>query len=128
MKKANKESYQFYPIPALREALRRQATELSAQLSRSVARLTSCDSLPCLEYGEEIKTQHIIAEKLFFVQQTRNAIEQCIAGNTVTLRYRWSDGKVTQTKFRKSGPNQVRVSGLPREVSPNPFLSKASNA
>ena len=112
-----KESCQYYPIPVLREALRRQASELSARLSRSVARLTSCDSLPCLEYGDEIKAQHDIAEKLFFIQQSRNALEQCIAGNNVTLRYRWSDGGATQTKFRKSGLNQVKITGIPRKVS-----------
>ena len=39
-------------ISTLREDLRLRASGHAARLSRSVARLTSCDPLPCLEYCE----------------------------------------------------------------------------
>ena len=45
-----------YPVMVLREDLRQQANEKTARISRSVARLTSCD-LPCPEYGEEVEHQ-----------------------------------------------------------------------
>lgn len=101
-----------FPIPVLRETLRQRANTLAAQLSRSVARLTSCDPLPCLEYGDEVKIEHSLAEKLFYIQHCRNALEHCIAGKGATLRYRWSDGSVTRTTFRKAGPNRVKAIGL----------------
>ena len=103
---------QYFPILSLRETLRLQASGLSGQLSRSVGRLTSCEALPCLEYGEEVQFEHTLAEKLFYIQHCRNALERCIAGNGATLRYHWSDGAVTRTTFRKIGPNRVKVTGL----------------
>lgn len=99
-------------IPSLREDLRQQAMSLSAKLSRSVGRLTSCDSLPCLEYGEEIAYQRSLANRLFFLQNCRNALERCIPGGTVVLRHRWPDGSTSRITFRKLGPNRVRVTGL----------------
>ena len=101
-----------FPIPALRETLRQQASQLCVRLGRSVGRLTSCDALPCLEYGEEIKKEQALAQELFYIQHCRNALERCIAGGSATLRYRWSDSVVTRTRFRKTGPNRVRVTGL----------------
>lgn len=106
-----------YPIPQLREHLRQEAGTLTGQLSRSVARLTSCDSLPCLEYGEEVQHQLALAQRLFYLQHCRTALEKCIGGKAVTLRYRWPDGTVTRTVFRKCGPNRVRVTGLIREAA-----------
>jgi len=111
MKQSNNQP-QFFPIPTLRESLRVRAGEHSAKLARSVARLTSCDALPCLEYGDEVKSEYAIAQSLFFVQQCRTALEHCIHRGSVVLRYRWPDGTVTQTRFRKVGPNRVRVIGL----------------
>ena len=103
---------QQFPIPELRETLRQRANALAVRLNRSVARLTSCDALPCLEYGDEIKTEYALVQELFYVQQCRNALERCIAGKGALLRYRWPNGTVTVTRMRKIGPNRVRVTGL----------------
>lgn len=103
---------QQYPIPQLREELRQRANSLAMRLSRSVARLTSCDSLPCLEYGDEIQTEYALVQELFYLQQCRNALERCIAGRGAVLRYRWPNGAVTVTRMRRVGPNRVRVTGL----------------
>lgn len=108
--KSNKS--QSFPIPALREELRQRANALTSRLSRSVARLTSCEPLPCLEYGDEVAFQRSLAQQLFYLQDCRDALERCIGGRRVTLRYRWSGGIMTRTTFRKVGPNQVRVTGL----------------
>ena len=101
-----------FPISHLREDLRQQANAVATRLSRSVGRLTSCDALPCLEYGEEVAAEQTLAQKLFYLQHCRNALERCIAGGSATLRYRWEDGSTTQTRFRKVGPGRVRVWGL----------------
>ena len=101
-----------YPIVALREELRLQAGALSQRLNRSVGRLTSCDLLPCLEYGEEIEYQRQLAEELFFLQHCRDALEQCIRAGKVVQRYRWRNGSVSVVRLRKIGPARVRVSGL----------------
>ncbi len=107
-----KKTTEQFPIPALRETLRQRANEHSAKLARSVARLTSCDELPCVEYGDEVETQYGIARSLFYIQQCRMALEHCIDRGAVVLRYRWADGTVTRTRFRKVGPNRVKVIGL----------------
>jgi len=110
--KNSKTNEQFFPIPALREHLRGQSVDLATRLSRSVGRLTSCDALPCLEYGEEVKTEYALAQTLLYLQNSRNALERCIACGSAALRYRWTDGTVTVTRFKKVGPNRVRVQGL----------------
>lgn len=103
---------EYFPIHILRETLRQQASDHATRLSRSVGRLTSCDALPCLEYGEEVQAEHALAERLFYLQNCRNALERCIAGGAATLRYRWMDGTVTCTRFKRVGPGRVRVTGL----------------
>lgn len=103
---------QYFPIPELREQLRLQAVEKTGRLSRSVARLTSCDALPCLEYGEEVKQEFSLAEATLYLQHCRSTLEQCIGRNAAALRYRWSDGSTSVTRFKKVGPNRVRVTGL----------------
>lgn len=108
----NNKKTEYFPISALREDLRRDASDLAIRLSRSVARLTSCDMLPCMEYGDEVKTEHTLAEKLFYTQHCRNALERCLGVGGATLRYRWADGSCSVTKFRKIGPNRVKVTGL----------------
>lgn len=105
-----------FPIPQLRELLRQQAMERSALLSRSVGRLTSCEALPCLEYGEEVLRQQELAEQLLYLQQCRDALERCIGGSSVTLRYRRSDHTTTVTRFRREGVNRVKVWGLPDPI------------
>ena len=107
----NNKSQQF-PVSVLREDLRLRSGDLAHRLSRSVGRLTSCDSLPCLEYGEEVKAEQAMAERLFYTQHCRTALERCIGCGSATLRYRWADGTVTRTHFRKVGPSRIKVSGL----------------
>lgn len=101
-----------YPIRVIREDLRQRAARQAELLSRSVSRLTSYDALPCTEYRQEVAGQHAVAEKLLYLQHCRSALEQCIASGASRLRYRWSDGRVTVTRFRKTSPARVRVSGL----------------
>ena len=108
----NKKKTEYFPISVLREDLRRNATDLATRLSRSVARLTSCDLLPCMEYGEEVQMEHSLAENLFYTQHCRNALERCLGVGGATLRYRWADGRCSVTQFRKIGPNRVKVTGL----------------
>lgn len=103
--------YAEYPISTLRESLRLQAEALAEKLRRSVARLTSCDLLPCTEYGEEVAYEHDLAERLFYLQSCRNALEQCISTGATRQRYRWRDGRVTVTRFRRVSTGRVRVSG-----------------
>lgn len=103
---------QEYPLFVLREELRTQANEVTVRLQRSVGRLTSCDRLPCLEYGEEIEYQRQLAERLFYLQHCRDALEQCIHRKKVVQRYRWRDGSVSVTRFQRIGPARVRVSGF----------------
>ena len=109
MKKVNN---QEYPIMTLREELRGLANAKANRLSRSVARLTSCDRLPCPEYGEEVRLEETLAEELFYLQQCRAALERCIHTGCAVLRYHRCDGSVTVTNFRMVGPSRVRVSGL----------------
>lgn len=101
-----------YPIPALREELRRKASDAAQRLSRSVARLTSCENAPCLEYGDEVRFQQELIRRLMYLQHCREALERCIAGARVTVRFRRPDGSTGRTVFRKDGPNRVRVTGL----------------
>ena len=103
---------QYFSVFQLRELLRCQANETAARLSRSVNRLTSCDPDPCLEYDQEVQHQHTLAQQLFYLQHCRNALERSIASQCAVLRYRWPDGTVSRTTFRKSGPNRVKVTGL----------------
>lgn len=103
---------QQFPISVLREDLRQRSCAVAARLSRSVGRLTSCDPLPCLEYGEEVLAEQRLAQELFYLQHCRNALERCIDAGGATLRYRWGDGHMTHTRFRKIGPGRVKVTGL----------------
>ena len=103
---------EYFPISTLREDLRLRASSHAARLSRSIARLTSCAPLPCLEYGEEVKVEQGLAESLFYTQHCRDALEKCIDAGSAALRYRWADGTVTVTRFRKVGPSRVKVVGM----------------
>ncbi len=115
---------QFFPAADLRERLRQRANSLTTRLSRSVARLTSCDPLPCPEYGDEIRFQQELAQELFYIQNCRTALERCIAGSGANLRYRWAGGAVTTPRFRKVGPSRIKVTGLtgdlPESITAHP--------
>ena len=99
--KNNKNEY--FAINFLRESLRCQADENAKRLSRSVARLTSCDELPCLEYGEEVRSEQRLAERLFYLQHCRDAVERCLGSGGARLRYRWAD------------PGRIQVKGVARD-------------
>ena len=108
----NNTKTQYFPISQLREQLRQRGNDLAYRLSRSVARLTSCDALPCEEYGEEVQYQQTLVQELLYIQHCRTALERCIAGHGVNMRYRWSADDRTVTRFRKVGPGRVKVTGL----------------
>ena len=109
---ATKQNAKEYPIQIIREDLRRRSTQEAALLARSVGRLTSCDIQPCLEYRDEIASEHTVIDRLLYVQECRNSLERCIGSGAACLRYRWRDGRVTETRFRRTGPGRIRVSGL----------------
>ena len=100
-----------YSIPALREELRLCASALAEKLRRSVGRLTSCENAPCLEYGDEVRYEEELIRRLLYLQRCREALERCISGSRVTVRFRRSDGSQGRTTFRRVG-NQIRVTGL----------------
>ena len=108
----SRNSSKVYPVRVLREDLRQRSVREAAALSRSVGRLTSYDAQPCPEYRDEVAGQYAAAEKLLYLQHCRSALEQCIASGASRLRFRWQDGQVTCTLFRKTAPARVRVSGL----------------
>lgn len=108
----SKQNSKAYPVHVLREELRQRSVREAEALSRSVGRLTSYDALPCPEYREEVSGQYAAAERLLYLQHCRSALEQCIASGASRLRYRWHDGQVTYTRFRKTAPVRIKVSGL----------------
>ncbi len=112
MKNHKNRKGEYFAISFLREALRAGAKEQALRLSRSVGRLTSCDWEPCLEYGEEVQAEHVLAQRLFYLQHCRDALERCIDTGGAVLRYHWQDGTVTVTRLRKVGPNRVKVWNL----------------
>lgn len=109
---ASKHNASEYPIQVIREQLRQCSMRQAALLSRSVGRLTSCDALPCLEYHHEVEHEYAVIDKLIYLQRCRSALERCISSGSFRLRYRWRDGRVSDTCFRKTSPWRVRVSGL----------------
>ena len=42
----------------------------------------------------------------------RSSLEACIGSGSARLRYRWRDGRTTETRFRRTGPGRVKVIGL----------------
>ena len=109
---ATKQNAKEYPIHIIREDLRRRSTQQAAQLARSVGRLTSYDARPCTEYRQEVMDEYAVADELFYLQQCRSSLERCIASGAARLRYHWRDGRVTETRFRRTAPGRIRVSGL----------------
>ena len=114
---ASKKNAQEYPIQALREKLRQQSSKQAALLSRSVSRLTSYDVQPCLEYREEVAVEYAVIDRLLYAQQCRSSLERCIASGAARLHYRWRDGRTTETRFFRTAPGRIRVSGLLAETA-----------
>ena len=109
---ASRKKSQEYLIQVIREQLRQRSSQQAALLSRSVGRLTSYDSRPCPEYRDEVASEYEVIDRLLYVQQCRSTLETCIGSGAARLRYRWRDGRVTDTRFRRITPGRVRVSGL----------------
>ncbi len=103
---------QVLPSQVLRERLRQSANLQAQQLSRSVGRLTSCDAMPCPEYGEEVAKEREVIGQLLYLQHCRTALERCLDCGSSRLRYRWEDGRVTVTSFRRLRQGRVQVRGL----------------
>ena len=103
--------YKILPIAAAREELRRRAALQTEKLSRSVARLTSCDE-PCPEYDEEVRSEYISIDDLLFYQQCRAALERCLANKTAALRYKRHDDTVQTVCFKRISHSRVKIWGL----------------
>lgn len=114
---ASKRNAQEYPIQVLREKLRQRSNRQAALISRSVGRLTSCDVQPCLEYRQEVAAEYEVIDRLLYIQQCRSSLERCIGSGSARLRYRWRDGRTTETCFRRTAPGKIKVSGLLAETA-----------
>ena len=114
---ASKHNAQEYPIQVLREKLRQQSNKQAALLSRSVGRLTSYDVQPCLEYRQEVAAEYAVIDRLLYAQQCRSSLERCIASGSARLCYRWRNGRTTETRFRRTAPGRIKVSGLLAETA-----------
>ena len=114
---ASRKNTQEYPIHVLRETLRQRSAQEAASLSRSVGRLTSYDSQPCLEYRQEVAAEYAVIDRILYAQQCRSSLERCIGSGSARLHYRWRDGRVTETCFRRVSHGRVRVSGLQGEAA-----------
>lgn len=114
---ASRKNTQEYPIQVLREKLRQRSNKQAALLSRSVGRLTSCDVQPCLEYRQEVAAEYAVIDRLLYAQQCRSSLERCIGSGSARLRYRWRDGRTTETRFRRTAPGKIKVSGLLAETA-----------
>lgn len=114
---ASKRNAQEYLIQVLREKLRQRSSRQAVLLSRSVGRLTSCDIQPCPEYRQEVAAEYAVIDRLLYAQQCRSSLERCIASGTARLRYRWQDGRTTETRFRRTAPGRIQVSGLLAETA-----------
>lgn len=99
------------PVEGAREGLRRRAVSQAEKLSRSVARLTSCDA-PCIEYTDEVLLEKTVIDDLLFYQCCRAALERCLENGNSSLRYRRQDGAVKTVSFQRQSLGRVRIQGL----------------
>ena len=110
--KKNNESCIILPIETARERFRGQAMDQAQRLSRSVARRTSDDAQPCLEYREEIQSERAAIDGLLYAQHCRDGLERCIASGSASLRYRGQDGTLRTVRFRRISLCRVKIWGL----------------
>ena len=103
--------YIILPAEAAREDLRRRAVRQTEKLSRSVARLTSCDA-PCVEYADEVLYEKAVIDDLLYYQQCRAALERCLENKSATLHYRWQDGTVKTVSFQRLSLSRVSIQEL----------------
>ena len=108
----NAENAPYIILPAeTREELRRRAVRQTEKLSRSVARLTSCDA-PCVEYADEVLYEKAVIDDLLYYQQCRAALERCLENKSATLHYRWQDGTVKTVSFQRLSLSRVSIQEL----------------
>ena len=103
--------YIILPAETAREELRRRAVRQTEKLSRSVARLTSCDA-PCVEYADEVLYEKAVIDVLLYYQQCRAALERCLENKSATLHYRWQDGTVKTVSFQRLSLSRVSIQEL----------------
>ena len=103
--------YILLPAETAREELRRRAVRQTEKLSRSVARLTSCDA-PCVEYADEVLYEKAVIDDLLYYQQCRAALERCLENKSATLHYRWQDGTVKTVSFQRLSLSRVSIQEL----------------
>ena len=103
--------YIILPAETAREELRRRAVRQTEKLSRSVARLTSCDA-PCVEYADEVLYEKAVIDDLLYYQQCRAALERCLENKSATLHYRWQDGTVKTVSFQRLSLSRVSIQEL----------------
>ena len=101
--------YIILPAETAREELRRRAVRQTEKLSRSVARLTSCDA-PCVEYA--VLYEKAVIDDLLYYQQCRAALERCLENKSATLHYRWQDGTVKTVSFQRLSLSRVSIQEL----------------
>ena len=111
MKKSS-ETCVILPLETARERFRSQAMDRAQRLSRSVARRTSDDCQPCLEYRAEILAERSAIDDLLYVQHCRDSLERCIASGSASLRYRSQDGSLRTIRFRRTSLSRVKIWGL----------------
>lgn len=99
------------PVEGAREGLRRRAVSQTEKLSRSVARLTSCDA-PCVEYADEVLHEKAVIDDLLFYQHCRATLERCLENKSAILRYRRQDGSVKTVSFQRQSLGRVSIQGL----------------
>lgn len=108
------------PVEGAREELRRRAVCQAEKLSRSVARLTSCDD-PCIEYADEVLHEKAVIDDLLFYQCCRAALERCLENKSAALRYKRQDGTVRTVSFQRQSLGRVKIQGLkPAEAKTSP--------
>ena len=100
------------PIETARETFRLQAAARAQRTARSVARRTSDDCQPCLEYREEIRNERADIDELLYLQSCRDALERCIAAGSASMRYRDRDGVLRRVRFLRLSLARVRIGGL----------------
>lgn len=103
--------YIILPAEAAREELRRRAVSQAEKLSRSVARLTSCDA-PCVEYADEVLQERAVIDDLIYYQQCRTALERCLENKSSALRYKRQDGTMKTVSFQRMSLGRVKILGL----------------
>ncbi len=101
-----------YLNQVLREKLREASVEAAEKLSRSVTRVSSYEPGPCVEYGELVKSQCGLMNRVLSLQKCRSVLESSMAGKSVRLVFQVPGGRVIRTKFVPVSSGKTKVFGL----------------